>query len=379
MTTKESREMRNRVIAAILVVLTALGLGFVAGQNRPSASVAPKVETVVLPPGAALPGRTPEESRTIMLFEAARDSVVAISTSVNVLDRLTRQRAETPVGTGSGFIWDGAGHVVTNNHVIEGASAATVTLADGRVFQAELVGRDPMHDLAVLRITGRSLPAPLPLGESKRLQVGQQVLAIGNPFGLDWTLTTGIVSALDRDLPSDNGPGIRGLIQTDAAINPGNSGGALLDSSGNLIGVNTAIYSPSGASAGIGFAVPVGTVARIVPQLIETGTYSPPSLPVVWDAGINAAVNRQGLDGVMILDVQPGSDAARAGITSARMSNDGRIVPGDVISGVEGQAVRTLDDLLIALDDHAVGDTVTLTLRRDLREASVDLRLIPGR
>lgn len=368
--------MRGRVIVTGAAVLVAASLGFLAGQTRSVAQVAPPVAVA---PGIPLPGLTAEETRTIGLFQGARDSVVAISTSVDVLDPFTRRRAETPVGTGSGFIWDAAGHVVTNNHVIEGASAATVTLADGRVFRAALVGRDPMHDLAVLRIEARDLPAPLPLGEAATLQVGQQVLAIGNPFGLDWTLTTGIVSALDRDLPGDSGPGIRGLIQTDAAINPGNSGGALLDSRGNLIGVNTAIYSPSGASAGIGFAVPVGTVARIVPQLIETGFYSPPTLPLLWDAGINAAVNRQGLDGVMILDVQPGSDAARAGIAPARMSRDGRIVPGDVITAIEGKAVRTLDDLLIALDSHAVGDRVTVTLQRDQHEALVDLRLIPGR
>ncbi len=371
--------MRGRVILTGFLLAVALGLGFAAGQVLETARAQPATVGPDTWTGGTMPGRTAEESQTIALFQGARDSVVAISTSVDVMDPFTRRRAETPVGTGSGFIWDRNGHVVTNNHVIEGASAARVTLADGRVFEASLVGRDPLHDLAVLRISGRSLPAPLPLGVGAGLQVGQQVLAIGNPFGLDWTLTTGIVSALDRDLPGGNGPGIRGLIQTDAAINPGNSGGALLDSQGRLIGVNTAIYSPSGASAGIGFAVPVGTVARVVPQLIETGAYSPPTLALVWDAGINAAVNRQGLNGVMIVDILPGSDAARAGIEPARLSQDGRIVPGHVITGIEDTTVVTVDDLLVALDRYSPGDRVSVRLQRDRRETEVELTLIPGR
>jgi S1-C subfamily serine protease len=189
-----------------------------------------------------------------------------------------------PRGTGSGFVWDAAGHVVTNNHAIAGAVSATVRLADDSAWPAELVGTDPRNDLAVLRIRPDAPATALALGTSADLRVGQKVFAIGHPFGLDRTLTTGIVSALRRVLPSGRGFAIRGLIQTDAAINPGNSGGPLLDSAGRLIGVNTAIYSPSGSSAGIGFAIPVDTVARVVPQLIAHGRYDPPSLGVQVDA-----------------------------------------------------------------------------------------------
>jgi S1-C subfamily serine protease len=211
-----------------------------------------------------------DERSTIELFENSRDSVVYISTAQLVRDVWTRNVFSIPRGNGSGFIWDDSGHVVTNFHVIQGASQATVKLADGRDYQATLVGTSPAHDIAVLKIgVGFKRPPAVPIGASADLKVGQKVFAIGNPFGLDWTLTTGIVSALDRSLPSDDGgPSIEHLIQTDAAINPGNSGGPLLDSAGRLIGINTAIYSPSGASAGIGFAVPVDTVRRVVPRII---------------------------------------------------------------------------------------------------------------
>ena len=210
-----------------------------------------------------------DERATIELFEEARKGVVYISTAERVIDPRTRNIYNIPRGTGSGFVWDQLGHIVTNSHVVEGASGAIVRLADGRSYRAALVGTDPSNDLAVLRIgvaIGR--PPALPIGSSADLRVGQKVFAIGNPFGLDWTLTTGIVSALDRSLSGERGVAIRGLVQTDAAINPGNSGGPLLDSAGRVIGVNTAIYSPSGANAGVGFAVPVDVVNRVVPGLI---------------------------------------------------------------------------------------------------------------
>lgn len=231
-----------------------------------------------------------DEKTTIELFEKSRASVVYITTAQLVRDVWTRNVFSVPRGTGSGFIWDDAGHVVTNFHVIQGASEATVKLADGRDYQAALVGTSPAHDIAVLKIgVGFKRPPAVPVGTSADLKVGQKVFAIGNPFGLDWTLTTGIVSALDRSLPGEaGGPAIDHLIQTDAAINPGNSGGPLLDSAGRLIGINTAIYSPSGASAGIGFAVPVDTVMRVVPQLIKTGKYIRPALGIEVDEQLNA-------------------------------------------------------------------------------------------
>ncbi len=216
-----------------------------------------------------------DEQATIRLFENARGSVVSISTSQLVEDVWSQNVYAVPRGTGSGIIWDDAGHVLTNFHVIQGASEATIRLADGRKFRASLVGTSPDHDIAVLKIgVAFRRPPPIPIGTSRDLKVGQKVFAIGNPFGLDWTLTSGIVSALDRSLRGENGGeggsggAVQHLIQTDAAINPGNSGGPLLDSSGRLIGMNTSIYSPSGASAGIGFAVPVDTIMDTVSQII---------------------------------------------------------------------------------------------------------------
>src|SRR5690349_14655375 len=231
---------------------------------------------------------TPDERVTIDVFERSKRSVVYISTSERVRDPWTRNVRSIPRGTGSGFVWDERGNIITNYHVIEGASGARVRLNDGRDYPATLIGSSESHDLSVLHINVPSnKPPPFPIGTSHDLRVGQRVYAIGNPFGLDWSLTTGIVSALDRSLDGDNGNTIEHLIQTDAAINPGNSGGPLLDSAGRLIGMNTAIYSPSGASAGIGFAVPIDTINRVVPALVAHGKYARPSLGLEFDADIN--------------------------------------------------------------------------------------------
>jgi S1-C subfamily serine protease len=213
-----------------------------------------------------------EEALSINLFENNKNSVVYIATAQAVVDVWTRNIYNIPRGAGSGFVWDEWGHIVTNYHVIAGASEAHVRLSDGRDYPASLVGASSEHDLAVLKINVPiKPPRPIEIGESENLRVGQKVFAIGNPFGLDWTLTTGIVSALDRSIGEERGQAIHHLIQTDAAINPGNSGGPLLDSAGRLIGVNTAIYSPSGAYAGVGFAIPADTVNVIVPQIIAAG------------------------------------------------------------------------------------------------------------
>jgi S1-C subfamily serine protease len=255
-----------------------------------------------------------------------------------------------------------------------------VRLADGRDYKAALVGASPAHDIAVLRIgVGFKRPPPVPIGESATLKVGQKVFAIGNPFGLDWTLTTGIVSALDRSLPAESGASIEHLIQTDAAINPGNSGGPLLDSSGRLIGINTAIFSPSGASAGIGFAVPVDTVNRVVPQLVRSGKYIRPALGIEVDEGLNqrlsAALN---VKGVVLLRVSPGSAAANAGLKGATASRDGGVVPGDIIVAVEGKPVDSVGKLLGRLDEFKIGDTVKLTVQRDGGTREVAVALQPG-
>jgi S1-C subfamily serine protease len=322
-----------------------------------------------------------DERTTIELFERSRASVVFISTREQVQDIWTRNVFSVQRGTGSGFIWDDAGHVITNFHVIEGASGATVRLADGRDYQASLVGVSPAHDIAVLRIgVGLSeRPPPVPVGTSASLRVGQKVFAIGNPFGLDWTLTTGIVSALYRSLENDSGSTIEHLIQTDAAINPGNSGGPLLDSAGRLIGITTAIFSPSGASAGIGFAVPVDTVNRVVPQLIRDGRYIRPALGISIDEGINRRLSTMtGRAGVYVLQVAPGSAAERAGLVAARLGERGEFIAGDVITGVDDRSISSVAELLGRLDDHAVGDTVNLQVLRDDRIIEVPVSLQPG-
>lgn len=327
----------------------------------------------------AAPARASEltapEERLISLFETSRAAVVSITTGQRRVDPWMRRAEIVPSGSGSGFVWDRDGHVVTNAHVIRGAARADVHMADGRVLPARLVGTAPQYDLAVLRVDlGTRRPDPLPLGRSDALRVGQSVLAIGNPFGLDWTLTTGIVSALEREIPLGTGT-IEGLIQTDAAINPGNSGGPLLDSSGRLIGVNTAIFSPSGSSAGIGFAVPVDRVARVVPQLIARGMYRPPVLGIRFDPRIDALARQNGIEGAVILAIEPGGPAAAAGLRPARRDGAGSLVPGDVIQRLAGRPIASGSDLRSVLDDFDPGTEVTLEVWRDgtRREVRVTL------
>ena len=346
----------------------------------------PAIEAWFTPDQAAERTVTPrgdlaqDEKATIELFEKSRASVVYITTAQLVRDVWSRNVFSVPRGTGSGFIWDEAGHVVTNFHVIQGASSATVKLADGRDYQAALVGASPAHDIAVLKIgVGFKRPPAVPVGTSADLKVGQKVFAIGNPFGLDWTLTTGIVSALDRSLAGEaGGPAIEHLIQTDAAINPGNSGGPLLDSAGRLIGINTAIYSPSGASAGIGFSVPVDTVMRVVPQLIKNGKYIRPALGIEVDEQLNARLQAMiGGDGVFVLRVTPGSAAQKAGLVGIEVSPQG-IVPGDRIVNIDGAAIDDVAELLARLDDKQVGDVVVLLVERDGKSREVRVELQPG-
>lgn len=346
----------------------------------------PAIEAWFTPDQAAERTVTPrgdlaqDEKATIELFEKSRASVVYITTAQLVRDVWSRNVFSFPRGTGSGFIWDEAGHVVTNFHVIQGASSATVKLADGRDYQAALVGASPAHDIAVLKIgVGFKRPPAVPVGTSADLKVGQKVFAIGNPFGLDWTLTTGIVSALDRSLAGEaGGPAIEHLIQTDAAINPGNSGGPLLDSAGRLIGINTAIYSPSGASAGIGFSVPVDTVMRVVPQLIKNGKYIRPALGIEVDEQLNARLQGMiGSRGVFVLRVTPGSAAQKAGLVGIEVSPQG-IVPGDRIVNIDGAAIDHVAELLARLDDKQVGDVVVLLVERDGKSREVRVELQPG-
>jgi S1-C subfamily serine protease len=367
----------RRIVAWVVpIAITAVLLTWAVPGIWPEHAAAQPMPRPVAPRGALLPA----EASTIKLFETARPSVVYITTQTRVIDTWTRNMFNIPRGSGSGFIWDDRGHVVTNNHVVAGASGAQVTLSDGRDVAASLVGVSPAHDLAVLRIAVEKLPAALPIGASNDLRVGQGTYAIGNPFGLDWTLTTGIISALDRSLPAEDGRTlIEHLIQTDAAINPGNSGGPLLDSAGRLIGVNTLIFSPSGASAGVGFAVPVDTVNRVVPQLIANGKYVRPVLGVEADERLNQLIaQRTGMTGVAVLRVTPGSSAAAAGLRGARTDAQGRLIPGDIIVAVEGQEVDSVARLTSRLDDYEIGRTVRLTVFRDGQKTEVSVRLQAG-
>ena len=318
-----------------------------------------------------------QEKSTIDIFEQASPSVVFISTRQRVMDFWTRNVFNVERGTGSGFLWDELGHVVTNKHVIDNASSALVRLNDGRSFDAVLVGYSEDHDIAVLRIrVPFDLPPPLPIGTSGNLRVGQTTLAIGNPFGLDYSLTTGVVSALNRSIPGERGRNIEELIQTDAAINPGNSGGPLLDSAGRLIGINTAIFSPSGAYAGIGFAVPVDTVNRVVPQLIAQGRYIRPKLGIGVDQDINRQV-LQKLDqtGVLVLRVDADSAAFKAGLRPIRIDDDGEVIAGDIIQSIDEHEVEDVNELLTILERYSIGDKVTLTVWRLDKQEKIDLIL----
>jgi len=314
------------------------------------------------------------ERATMALFRQASPSVVYITTLARQRDFFSLNTLEIPQGSGSGFIWNQDGHIITNFHVIQGASGAKVTLADHSVWDAQLVGVAPDHDLAVLYIKAPSQQLkPLALGTSADLEVGQSVLAIGNPFGLDQTLTTGIISALGREINATTGRTISGVIQTDAAINPGNSGGPLLDSAGRLIGVNTAIYSPSGSSAGIGFAVPVDTVNRIVPQLIRQGEITRPGLGV--RIGDDRVLRRLNLSGVLVIEVEKGSAADTAGLRGTRVDTRGGMVLGDIIVALDGNRIDSSNDLLNTLEKRTVGETVKLTIMRGEARQHVSVKL----
>jgi S1-C subfamily serine protease len=315
------------------------------------------------------------EKTNIRIFQNSSHSIVFINTVTEQTDSFG-DTTQVPEGTGSGFIWDKAGHIVTNFHVIRDASGAQVTLWDHSAYTAQLVGRSPNNDLAVLKIDAPPEKLrPILVGTSHDLQVGQLVFAIGDPFGLDETMTTGIISALGRTIASPSNHPIANIIQTDAPINPGNSGGPLLDSSGRLIGVNTAIVSPSGSSAGIGFAIPVDTVNRIAPQLIAHGQVTRPQTGVELSDSLSQMVDPYyGIQGVMILRVDPNSPAAGVGLRGARRARQG-IIPGDIIQKVNDAPVTTSEQFYEALEDARPGDTITLTLFRDGQTLTVRLKL----
>ncbi len=367
----------------MIVVGAVIGLVLSAGLQR---ALAPSPRPVYASPVAqqtmdrAPADRDeldPEERHTIALFKQSSPSVAYITTQRETVDFWTRSVEQIPAGTGSGFVWDELGHVVTNYHVVQNADSAKVTLGHDD-YPAQVVGAAHDQDLAVLRIQApRAKLVPIRVGTSARLQVGQKVYAIGNPFGLDYSLTTGIVSALGRTIQSVGGATIFDVIQTDAAINPGNSGGPLLDSGGRLIGINTAIYSPSGASAGIGFAVPVDTVNRIIPELIAHGRVVRPVLGVsLVDDQVNGNVTqRLGVEGALIGRVARGTAAAQAGLEGVARDRSGRWALGDVVQDIDGKPVKSASDLQGRLGSYKPGDLVTLTVWRDGHTRKVQVRL----
>jgi S1-C subfamily serine protease len=340
-------------------------------ESPPSPPGQEESTPAVRPPSAD--AHTEDERNTIEVFRAAAPATVFV-TQKKIVRSMFSPAREVEAGSGSGFVWDKDGHVVTNFHVIRGARRVTVTLQSQKTYQAKIVGVEPRKDIAVLKIDApRDTLTPIRLPPRDYiLETGQKTIAIGNPFGLDHTLTTGVISALGREFPGVGGVTIRDAIQTDAAINPGNSGGPLLDSRGQLIGMNTMILSRSGGSAGVGFAVPVQTIARVVPQIVEHGK--------VMQVGIgiervdDSIARRTGVSGVIIREVPPNSNAARAGLRGLQIRGDG-IYLGDVIIGVDENEVKDYDDLYSALDRREAGDRVTLKIRRDDAVITVPIEL----
>jgi 2-alkenal reductase len=314
-----------------------------------------------------------DEQAVIRLFESAAPSVAYITTER--IERINFFEAAVAQGAGSGFVWDAAGHVVTNNHVVEGARSVKVQLDAGRTYTARVVGRAPDYDLAVVRLS-EAIPGlkPIPLGASADLRIGQRVYAIGNPFGLTRTLTSGIVSALDRHLPTSDIREIAGAIQTDAAINPGNSGGPLLDSAGRLVGVTTAIRSPSGGSTGVGLAIPSDLVNRIVPQLIAHGRAPQPGI------GIQPAdpdqVAAAGIQGVVIVAINRNSPAAAAGLKALGDKTLPAKSLGDVIVAVNGRPIEALPTFAAELDRVGIDNFAELTVVRDGKERRVKVKVV---
>ena len=375
---KKRASLLPSMIFGVVLGAAIAAVFFHAPEPAPiPAAKTPLTVTPAVAPAAAVPEQAmllEDERNTIHVFENISPAVVFITNKALRRDFFSMDVFEVPQGSGSGFVWDEAGHIVTNYHVVEGGNSWSVTLNDNTAYDAEFVGAEPSKDIAVMRINApRAKLLPVRTGSSDNLRVGQKVIAIGNPFGLDQTLTTGVVSALGGEIKANNGRTIQGVIQTDAAINPGNSGGPLLNSQGELIGINTAIYSTSGASAGIGFAVPVNIVRGIVPQLIEHGKVIRPGLGVsLLDDNV---ARRAGVRGVIIARVARGSAAQRAGLRGLSENNWGQVRLGDVIIGINNKAVATYDELGTELEKYKVGDDVSVKILRNDREMTVPVEL----
>ncbi len=366
--TPSKRPLRIPLISALIGATLVVGIYLGVKEFFPSRLRAG--QRAITPRGAL----SSEEKGTIDLFQVAASSVVYITSVTVERDAFSMNVFEIPQGAGSGFIWDERGYIVTNFHVIQNASVARVTLSDHSSWDATLVGVEPDKDIAVLKIapTGVTL-TPIAIGSSKDLRVGQRVYAIGNPFGFDHTLTTGIISGLGREIKSVTDRPIQGVIQTDAAINPGNSGGPLLDSAGRLIGMNTAIVSPSGSYAGIGFAVPVDTINRVVPQLIKNGVVKKPGLGIqVLESDL---LKGNGILGAIVANVLQNSPAQQAGLTPLGRDSRGKVQLGDIIVAVDDIPVTDGDDLLNILDERQPGDKIHMKVVNNGAERTVDVKL----
>jgi S1-C subfamily serine protease len=357
-----------RIFGATLVVIAVTVGIFVSATNKENPTAIATAETTPV-------FLTNDEQNNISVFKSASPSVVFVTNTQLRRQRFSLNVMEIPRGSGTGFIWDESGLIVTNFHVVQGANKITIELQSNKRYQATVVGSAPEKDIALLKIDAPNEDLqPLPLGDSTSLAVGRKVLAIGNPFALDTTLTVGVVSALGREIKSITNRTIKNVIQTDAAINPGNSGGPLLNSNGQLVGVNTAIYSPTGASAGIGFAIPVNAVKVIIPQLIEHGKLIRPVLGI--ETLTDYWTRRLRVKGVAILSVREGLPAAKAGMIGVREDRRGKIHLGDVIIAINGQNVINEDSLLNQLEQFSPGDNVKVTTLKDEKIHNYNVQLV---
>jgi len=371
------RALTSRTLAWSVLLVVLFTTCRPKAQPNPALPASNGTASATPPPVPPVsPGsRIEDERNTIAVFRAAAQSTVFVTQTRVVEDYFAGTLQEVPAGSGSGFVWDDKGHIVTNFHVVEGARSVNVTFHDQQTFEAKVVGLEPRKDIAVLKVDAPpKLLAAIHVAKGGQLEVGQKAIAIGNPFGLDHTLTTGVISALGRQVQGAGGVSIRDMIQTDAAINPGNSGGPLLDSAGALIGMNTMIYSKTGSSAGIGFAVPVSTIQRIVPQIIKTGRAEQVGLGISVDP-VGKLERRLGLEGVVVLQVPEGSPAAAAGLKGLTRTRRG-LALGDVIIGVDEKRIVQFDDLYTVLDAKKADDVVRLVVQRGDAAVTLQVKLV---
>ncbi len=361
------------LLSAIFASAAAVVFTRLSGHLQPNSSAF----TEAMPPGISDPALATDETNNIEVYKSISPGVVSIKSTSYRQDYFGQ--VEEGQGSGSGSVIDDQGHILTNFHVIEGAQKLSASIGGGKTYPARVIGGDPDTDLAVIKVDApREALTVIPLGDSDRLVVGQKVLAIGNPFGFDRTLTTGVISGLQRPIRARNGRPIEGAIQTDASINPGNSGGPLLNSHGQMIGINSQILSPSGASAGVGFAIPVSIAKRIVPELIKNGVVSRPKLGVgTRDVQyLKGQVDLPVSEGVMIWEIAPNGSAAAAGLRGLAQTEDGDIVMGDIIVAIDGEKVSERDDLFRILDKHKIGEIVKVDIFRDNRRMTIPVRLL---